>query len=335
MTEQLGLTEEQLRERRTGIGGSDIAAVLGVDPYRTRWHVFADKLGLRERQEETRFTHWGKRLERVIADEYAERHTVFLETSTTLRHPKRPWHIVTPDRLVRRLTPAGPWEKEPSRGLEIKNKGFFQAKHWGEDDVEDSIPDEVQAQCHWSMALTELPRWDVAALLGGNDYRDYTITRDVDFEGSMLEVAEQFWRDHVMKQVPPDLDGSGPAWEYLQRRLPTMKRDIDADDKAEELVRAIRAAKNLLDAAEQGKNERTQELAGLLVAAGATGMVGSSWRFSVGNRIGNPSWKTIAELLATRAGVTADDLALLVEQHRSATIIVPRFTDRLKKGKTE
>jgi len=292
--------------------------------------VFADKLGIAAPHEDTRFTRWGHRLESVIAAEYADRHRVHLSMSGTLRHAVRTWQVVTPDRLV--------WvdgDVEASRGLEIKNKGFFQSSKWGEDgDSEDTIPDEVQAQCHWSMSLTGLPRWDVAALLGGNDYREFTIARDVDFEGVLLEVAEQFWRDHVLKQVPPDLDGSGPAWDYLAARMPAMKRDIEAGPEAEGLATSIRAAKQLLAAAEQGKNERTQELAGLLIAAGATGMVGSSWRFSVGERIGNPAWKGIAEELAVRAGVDAVGLALLANKHRGATQLVPRFTDRSKGKKT-
>lgn len=327
--EPLGLTEDQLRERRTGIGGSDIGAVLGVDPYRTRWHVFADKLGITPPSEETRFTRWGKRLEAVIADEYAARHDVHLSRSGTLRHAVRTWQVVTPDRLV--------WvtgDREASRGLEIKNKGFFQSSKWGEDgEGEDTIPDEVQAQCHWSMALTELPRWDVAALIGGNDYREYTIARDVDFEGVMLEEAERFWRDNVLAQVPPDLDGSGPAWDYLARRLPSMKRDVEADQEAERLAKSIQAAKNLLALAESGKNESTQKLAGLLIAAGGTGMNGSTWRFSVGERIGNPAWKSIAEALAVRAGVDAAELAQLADTYRGATQMVPRFTDRTKTKK--
>lgn len=325
----LGLTEEQLRERRTGIGGSDIAAVLGVDPYRTRWHVFADKLGIAAPHEETRFTRWGHRLEAVIADEYAERHDVTLARCVTQRHATRTWQVVTPDRLIVDDDARSLW------GLEIKNKGFYQSKNWGEDgDSEDTIPDEVQAQCHWSMALTELPRWDVAALLGGNDYREFVVRRDVDFEAVMLEEGEKFWRDHVLRQVPPDLDGSGPAWDYLAARLPSMKRDIDADADAEQLVKSIRAANNLLAAAEEGKSESTQKLAGMLIAAGATGMIGSSWRFSVGERIGNPAWKSIAEELAAALHIGADELAQLIERNRGASSMVPRFTDRMKKGKT-
>lgn len=336
----LGLTEDQLRERRSGIGGSDIAAVLGVDPYRTRWSIFADKLGLLP-PHESRFTHWGKRLEGSIADEYAERNGVRLITCGTLRHRARSWHIATPDRLIPADAQAQHLFHNPhvtlpdgiAHGLEIKSKGFFQSKNWGDDGGdEDSVPEEVQAQCHWSMALTELPRWDAAALLGGNDYRQFTIRRDVDFEAAMLEVAEQFWRDNVLKKEPPDLDGSGPAWAFLQARLPAMKRDIEATPEAEELVRALRAAKELLAAAEAGKDENTQRLAGLLVDAGASGMVASTWRFSVGSRIGNPAWKSIAEELAARLNLTADELAALVEINRGASIIVPRFTDRTKKG---
>ncbi|NDC64365.1 MAG: hypothetical protein EBZ59_10375, partial [Planctomycetia bacterium] len=42
-----------LHERRAGIGGSDAAAACGIDPYRDRLTLWAEKVGLAEPQDLT------------------------------------------------------------------------------------------------------------------------------------------------------------------------------------------------------------------------------------------------------------------------------------------
>jgi putative phage-type endonuclease len=64
--------DEWLAARRTGIGGSDIAAILGLSPWRTPLDVYRDKVDGAE-QPETEAMRWGRLLEDVIAREYAVR----------------------------------------------------------------------------------------------------------------------------------------------------------------------------------------------------------------------------------------------------------------------
>ena len=178
--------------RSKGLGGTDIAAICGVHPYRTALDVYLDKRGLAEPVAENEAMKWGTTLEPVIAAEYAEREDVVLEECGTLIHPDRDWHVGTPDRLV-----VG----QPV-GLEIKTAGVRSAHRWGEQDT-DEVPDEYLIQSAWYLALTNRERWDLAALIGGQEYRVYRIERSAGLEAALLEQGEAFWRDNVLAGEPP------------------------------------------------------------------------------------------------------------------------------------
>lgn len=332
----IGLTEEQLRMRRSGIGGSDIPAILGVDPYRSPWNVFSEKLGIAQPKPSSRFTTWGQKLEAVIASEYAERREGAGERlclSPTLTHPTRKWMLGTPDRLVIRAGRDPESVEPPLRGLEIKNKGFFQSSKWGDDgDDESTVPEEVRVQCHWYMEVTGLERWDVATFIGGNDYREFVLKADAELQALLVEVAERFWRDNVLAKRAPDIDGSEAAWDYLSRANKLTGKTLTADEEAERFAKAIIAAKGLREAAEEGKNLNEQELTARLIAAGASAYNGDGWRFSVGERVGMVSWKSVAEKLAAETGVSIERLNEIANSFRGATSMAPRFTIRQTKG---
>ena len=206
------LTPEQLAVRQTGLGASEIAAVAGLDPHRTPLDIWMLKRGLAEPFPGNEFTRWGNRLEAVIAGAYAEARGVLLDTRDTLRHAGEPWMLATPDRVV--LDSAGAEE----RLLQVKNRGLRQADRWGEPGT-DQVPDEVAAQCHWEMAVTGLALCDVAVLIGGNDFRIYTLRRDAEIEAALTGIGRRFWFDHVEAGVRPDpVAADGAA---LARLFPT------------------------------------------------------------------------------------------------------------------
>jgi putative phage-type endonuclease len=203
------LTAAQLEQRRSGLGGSEIGAVAGLDPFKGAMDVWLEKTGQAPPSKDSEPASWGRRLEAAIAEEYAEREGVELVPSDTLRHPRESWMVATPDRLVR--DPG----RRPFRGLECKNRGVAAAKYFG-DAESDEVPPAVYAQCAWYMAVTDLPRWDVAVLFGGNTLRIYRLERDRKIEAGLIEKGRRFWHDHVLAGVAP-LDGSRAAHGYLAR----------------------------------------------------------------------------------------------------------------------
>ena len=65
--------EQWLADRRKGIGGSDIGAILGLSPYRTLMDVFLDKRGETQPKGNEQAMYWGTVLEDVVAHEYQKR----------------------------------------------------------------------------------------------------------------------------------------------------------------------------------------------------------------------------------------------------------------------
>jgi len=73
---------------------------------------------------------------------------------------------------------------------------------WGEVGT-DQVPLSYLCQCLWYMAITNLNRVDLAVLFGNSDFRIYEIVRDKELEAIILQKANFFWYEHVLKDVPP------------------------------------------------------------------------------------------------------------------------------------
>lgn len=180
-----------LAERRSGVGGSDVPAIVGASPWRSPLDVYLDKVGLAEPQPETEPMRWGTLLEAVVAQEYARRLGVAVVPGPgMLRHPDRPWAFANVDRLV-----AG-----GGRGVEIKTTGYADA--WGEPGT-DQMPPYVVAQVAWYAGITGIAEWDVPVLISGSDFRVYHYRRDPELEEMLFDAAGRFWHEHVLAMVPP------------------------------------------------------------------------------------------------------------------------------------
>src|SRR5262245_44910508 len=100
-------------ERASGLGASEMGAVLGLSRHRDPWGVYADKLHLIEREPPTPRMQWGRRLQRAIAQGFSEETGLEHEWYDRLiRHPIRRWQYASPDALI--LT-------NPRQILEVKN----------------------------------------------------------------------------------------------------------------------------------------------------------------------------------------------------------------------
>jgi predicted phage-related endonuclease len=215
-------------------------------------------------------------------------------------------------------------------GLEIKARGHRQAWKWGAE-VEGAagVPDEVQAQAHWYMALTEAPLWDVAVLLDGNDFRVYRLQRDTEIETAMMDAGEKFWRDHVERDVPPAFDGGDAAWTYLQKRF-AGKKAISAEPTPEVEALALELERAKVDIADAEKREATirQKICDIAADLGVRSFKGQGWSFSVVEQKGKTTWKTVAAALYERLQLAADERTRIEEACRGRSFVAPRFTSK-------
>jgi putative phage-type endonuclease len=203
--------EKWLAERRTGIGGSDVAAALGLDPYCTQRELWEKKLNHLPDSEDTRLTRAGRFMEAAIGDLYAEQFGVTLRKKhVTVVHPKYPILRANIDRLI-----VG-----ERSGLELKNCDsmvFRLSGEWGPEDT-DEIPQRYLLQALTYAMCLDYPQWFVGVLVGGNDLKRYVIHRDAELESLVVDGVHAFW-SHVESGEPPPFDYDHPTTLPLLKKL--------------------------------------------------------------------------------------------------------------------
>lgn len=192
--------EQFLARRQKGIGGSDIAAIVGLSKFKTPYDVWLDKRGEAEpeNEDEKPWLYWGAILEDVVAREYALRTDAKVQrVNAQLVYPPAPFAVANIDRAVVNPDIRGNvrWidgRLTTDRILECKTANGFAAALWGEVGT-DQIPDDYLLQTQWYLGITGARFADVAVLIGGSDFRTYTIEADTGLFADLLGEAEQFW----------------------------------------------------------------------------------------------------------------------------------------------
>ena len=213
----MALTKEQLAVRK--VGGSDVATILGLNPYKSAIELYHEKRGTIDVDDLSGnlAVEAGNVLENGIAELAASRMTrqwgrpvKLRRCNLTLYHPKYDWLTIHIDRDV-----VG-----EDRGVELKNVGARAARHWGEQGS-DEIPDYYLPQPMSYMLVKDYPVWTVAGYFGGDDLRLYELQRDREWDEIIISKTHDFWFKNVMEGVPPPVDVEGPrALEILRRVFP-------------------------------------------------------------------------------------------------------------------
>lgn len=213
LTHDLSL-EEWRRARKKGIGGSDIAAIAGMSPWRSPMAVYLEKVGDIPDQEENEAMYWGKTLESVVADEFSRRTGLKIaRKNAILQHPEHPWMLANIDRRI-----IG-----QKAGLECKTTSAY-----GKDKWEDGkVPDMYMLQCQWYMAVTGYESWWIAVLIGGNTFKYKEIARDEEIIKHLIEIGRDFWV-LVESRTPPAIDGTESSTSVLNTLFPA---DDSIDDE--------------------------------------------------------------------------------------------------------
>jgi putative phage-type endonuclease len=216
-----GLDREQwLTIRRRGIGGSDIAAICGLDDYSSPYGLYLDKRGEISFDTDSEEAKWGRRLEKVVAAGWSEDTGIpLLPSPGTLANRRRPWMLANPDYL------AG--QPDSPAILEIKTRSAYQLDEW-----EFGVPDPPALQAQWYMAVTGAIEAYVAALLGGNTLRWHRLVRDQTLIDTLIEIADRF-RSDVRAGRAPTPEGSAQTGFLLAALAdPQAGREHHADAAA-------------------------------------------------------------------------------------------------------
>lgn len=190
--------EEWLEFRREGIGGSDAAVVLGLNPFRSLLELYSDKLGLLPDKEDTELMRTGRDLEQYVASRFCEATGKRVKKNNFMyRSSEYPCMIADVDREI-----VG-----ENAGLECKTTNAYNKTDFENGEV----PLTYYVQCMHYMAVMGYDRMYLAVLILGRGFYWFTVERS-ETEIAALEKAENdFWEQHVQKEVPPPPDGSASA----------------------------------------------------------------------------------------------------------------------------
>lgn len=228
------IREHWLRERKNYIGGSDLGAIAGLNPYRTALDVYLEKINPDIATEiKTDATYWGTALEPLIAAEY-EKRTGNLVTDTNrfscfVRHKEHHFLACNIDA----------WIGENDYVLECKTAGFSKAKEWGEVGT-DQIPESYLVQVAYYAAICDVPKVDIAVLIGGQDFRIYTYERSKELEEKLIKIACNFWHNHIEKRIPPKCVNTKDTFNLFPQ---SNYQEIVAEDNIMEKWEELKAAR--------------------------------------------------------------------------------------------
>ncbi|MCA8008623.1 YqaJ viral recombinase family nuclease [Burkholderia cenocepacia] len=215
--------EDWLEVRKSGIGGSDAAAAVGLSPYQSMLELWLTKTGRDanlpkpDPDDTTSPTYFGTLLEPIVAATYTKQTgNRVRRVNAVLQHPSIPWMLANVDREV-----IGNREVQL---LECKTAGEFGARLW-----RDGVPEYVVCQVQHQLAVTGKQAADVAVLLCGQKLDVHRIERDDALIARLIELEAAFWR-YVETDTPPPADGSESADRALRCLYPGAGGTVDFTD---------------------------------------------------------------------------------------------------------
>jgi putative phage-type endonuclease len=215
-----GLSHDSwLNVRKQGIGSSDAAAAVGLNPYQSMLELWMVKTGRDssmpkpERDDESSPMYWGKILEPIVAQHYSKHtgHKV-RRINAVLQHPDpdKAWMLANLDYAVVAHLDDG----KSVQILECKTAGEHGVKLW-----KHGVPEYIQCQVQHQLAVTGKQAADVCVLVCGQEIRIYRIERDDELIDKLIQLEHKFWH-YVETDTAPPADGSESAAQALQYLYP-------------------------------------------------------------------------------------------------------------------
>lgn len=225
-------------DRRKFVGGSDIAAILGLSPWKTPVELWHEKrqppTGEEYKGKKAGLFKRGKRWEAVVAEMLVERLEEDGHTVEIVALNRRYIDVAPLDYLACEIDFELRLDGETEiTNCELKTVSPFAAGAWGESES-DQLPVYYTAQAMHGLGITARSKCIVAPLFGADEIRTYTVLRDQDTIDWMRAEAAKFWEMVVT--------GTAPA--------PVLLRDMDVlhptDSEAPALIADQELTRHLL-----------------------------------------------------------------------------------------
>ncbi|MEV0016602.1 YqaJ viral recombinase family protein [Streptomyces tendae] len=238
-----------LAERQKGLGGSDLAVLLGFIKGKGPWHIWLDKLGRGDDFDNERM-EFGREMEEPIARVWSRRTGIPVITPPGMyANNERPWMLGNVDRLALDADTG-----EVVGPLECKNKTEWQRKDWEEDEA----PDAPQIQTLWYQAVGGWRKGYCAACVGGNTLRWHAVERREDLIQHLIEWTGDWWQRHIVEGEEPEADGLPGTKDLLAHLWDVEENKVT--EVAVEQARNLRRREATLAAAIERAQHRLDEV---------------------------------------------------------------------------
>ena len=234
--------EKWLEIKKNGIGGSEIAAIVGFSKWTSPYELWLEKTGVVEPEDKSdnEAVYWGTVQEETVAKEFAKRTGKKVRKQGIIQDEEVPYFLASVDRVI----------DGENAILECKTANAYAKDAW----KDDNIPDNYYCQVQWYCGITGADRAYIAVLIGGNHFVWKTVERNDNDIEQLRKAGKDFW-EKVQKNIVPEVDGSEACQQALQQRYETSKPDtlIAFDSKAKEMFELYDRACALMDEAKQQK----------------------------------------------------------------------------------
>lgn len=259
-------SEADKKARIGRIGSADVAALTGHSSWRTPIDVWRSAVEGWE-PEPSDMMEIGSLLEPVVLELYRRRTARHFFAPGQILHPEHAFLVDTPDALswIAVVRDDFGEERYDVRAVEAKTCIGWQAEGFGEPGT-DQVPPQylVQSTCHMLHLRAvghEVEACDLPVLIGGYDFRIYTIPWDQELADGLVKIARDFHEKHILPRVPPQVDATPAYSAFLRDTHPVEKAPIrDASDRARTLAASLRVARESMKRAEEIKRGLENEL---------------------------------------------------------------------------
>ena len=209
--------EEWLKHRQHGIGGSDIASMLGINPFHSPLALYWDKVSeIKEEEEENIPAEIGIALEPLAKKKLIKwfaknegRDVMIHDCKYILQHPENPLALANVDGIIE-------FEDGELCGAEYKSTNERNYKLW----EGDNVPDYYYLQVQHYLYTSGLLKWYLAFFIGNRKFDVKIIERNDAVIEQLVKQTKDFWEDFIIPRIPPSPDGSISSGQTIKRMYP-------------------------------------------------------------------------------------------------------------------
>lgn len=243
---------EWLKYRESGIGSSEVATIVGLNPWETPYQLWRRKLGIDPAKDETFAMKAGHYLEDAVAQ--------FWHDSTgqdIIKSSAGDWLIVNDERPYMRVSPDRTyWLAGMPRNN--ANKGILECKTTQMSIDPDDIPKHWFCQVQYQLGVAELEQGSLAWLCSGREFGYKNLSLVPDFFAWLVEEVERFWMDNIQgKQEPTAANVQDVLLKYNRH---TDGKVIEISDDIFTACNDLKALKERIAELDEQKSELEEKI---------------------------------------------------------------------------